>query len=542
MNILTVLTVAMIAVNVLVIYLGFIYGYRRGTGRSLVRFAYILIISAIAYFLAIAISKPASQAVLEVIRANYNDMLRQYAGNSALFEPLVRGIIAAVLAPVIFPLIFIIFQVLSMIKFRTVADKLVKLVKKNGDPMTTKSRVIGGCIGLVQSFIIATALIVPLSFAHTIIANALYTAEAEPSVSESALLPMPGIISLTAGRSLYVTGSPYTIERGSATTSILRIYSGLTSIRIEVHKTPGDDTNMLNNVILFDDSYNLMTEGPGLLGGANSLTGGALFDSPLLGGSGNMQNNPPAGDTSGSTQIAGLISSIIPYIQQSEMLSAATADLLNTAATIWESGESFLGITLSSSSPMAATIISSMTSALRDVTPESAPGILTTLFVPNGDEDDSIFTQLVDLNLAQGINYNSDDTLATLADMLMTVNDNPALSSVGESYGDIGKEFIRESGISVIPAENSAAYEEMKNEIENALRSLPTTGGYNASVEALSAQLVSIAERYNYPITYGKAKLLAISLISYFGSAENITVDGLKEYFGVNSDNTIQNN
>ena len=48
------------------------------------------------------------------------------------------------------------------------------------------------------------------------------------------------------------------------------------------------------------------------------------------------------------------------------------------------------------------------------------------------------------------------------------------------------------------------------------------------AANSLAEKIVSTAESQGkYSISFVKAKLLAISLLSYFGSEENITVEGL---------------
>ncbi len=520
MNYLLLLSVLIVVINLAVIGLGFLFGYRRGTGRSVVRLGYILVISFIAYFLAIAIAKPLSETVFSAIKPYFdtNETLQKYAQNSTVFESLIRGLISSILAPILLPIIFAIFQALSMIKFRFIADKLVKLVKKGGDPMTQKSRLIGGGIGMVQGFIIASALLVPLFVAHTIIA----TAEDNISGGTEAAIYAPegtGMHSLSLNRP--------SVANNRLATGFFNFFVLPTGSQSLTH--------------IVGSPYNLRTEGPLLLGAANTMlinSGGTGF----LGGGGTDDGSDLTGSGGSSTDtnaIVALFASMIPYIEQSELLSDLAADLLNTAATIWESGESFLGVSFNTDNAIISNLLSSLIESLRNANPNNVSSILTTFFVVD-ESGESVIGGMIKMKFDSEILQDPGDSLDSLVDMLIAINSNPELSLIGESIGDIGKQLISEIDIPAIPAENTAVYEEIETALKSAINTMPSANSYKESVYSLSSEIVNISSSYNYEIEDAESKLISISLLSYFGSSENITVDGLKDYFGVIDPDAIE--
>ncbi len=531
MNLLTLLSVIIIAVNVLVILIGLLIGYKRGAGKSLVRFVYILIVMAISYILAILIAKSFSVVILKNIQSSYNETLRQIASNSEMFEPLIRGLVASVLGPLFFPLIFIVFQLLSLIGFKLASKKIISIVKKDGDPMNRASHFIGAGVGAIQGFIIASILIVPISLVSFLLGSVnenntlstknpdYYTARTlshghyVSSLSVSLLPPPPPIYSY----------NPF-------------LYGGLTQI----------------NYIGSGINYRLMNEGSSIVNLFNTGLGGSLYilgsnnifgSGGLIGGGGLGSFGPFDGgsgggslfappDTNDTNEIFNVFANIIPYIEQSPMLAVFAADLLNTAAEIWDSGQSFLGISFDTPNQSTRIILDSFTDVLQTATANNVTSILKTFFTHNSTGSYPL-AALINVDFDEGIDYNSNDLLYTLSDMLITVRNNDNTSMLTKNMGDIGRQMAQEAGINIIPGENTAAYEQIKSALEDAIDNLPTTNNYEASVDALASQIVSIAASYNYTITAGQARLLAISLLEYFGSTENITIEGLKEYFGV---------
>ena len=94
-----ILSTSFLVLEILILALSVLIGYRRGIGRTAVRLVYLLVIGTVAFFLAKAIASPLSQIVLlevlPMVPADVMGML-QY---SPELEPLVANIIGALIAP-----------------------------------------------------------------------------------------------------------------------------------------------------------------------------------------------------------------------------------------------------------------------------------------------------------------------------------------------------------------------------------------------------------------------------------------------------------
>lgn len=466
MNIYTLLNILMIAVSVIVVALGVIIGYKRGTRRSLVRLVYILIIGVITLFLSAVISKPISGSIMSLIQTLYNGTLRQIAENSANFEPIIEWLIASLIIPILFPLVFIIFQALSMIKFKTIADKITSRIKKDGDPMNKKSRLIGAGIGSLQGMIVSFILILPLILGAFIIKpifnptppdGAVIASQSKGIQSRSTSLCLARPLSLT-GNLLQVGGDvttypPPAIPRRPAPTATSLVFT----VPLAAY-TAGAVFGASWNSPEFRAAFAVLLAQALMIDPSRIHIPVPVYPPFVTDGSDNNDTN----------DILNMIAASIPFIEQSPVLCEFAADLLNTAAVIWESGESFLGISLDPSDSINSTIFSALINSLEGATDDNIVGILSTYFLP--DESGSAPASMaMNIILDDGIDYNSEDMLDTLADMLITLNGNEDTSHLTSSMGEAGKKLIVEAGIVAFPAENSAAYEEMKSVLDETL-------------------------------------------------------------------------
>ncbi|OPZ01337.1 MAG: hypothetical protein BWZ10_03473 [candidate division BRC1 bacterium ADurb.BinA364] len=144
-------------------------GYRRGTGRSVVRLIYLSVLAVLSFFLARWLAGLFSGVALIAVARFYSEPIKQLMLRSPQTEQLVGRIITALLVPVIFALVFGVLQLLSLIRLKTLSEKLILLVKKDGDPKGAASSWIGAGIGVIQGILIAAVLLAPLSCAVVIL-------------------------------------------------------------------------------------------------------------------------------------------------------------------------------------------------------------------------------------------------------------------------------------------------------------------------------------------------------------------------------------
>ncbi|HOA84889.1 MAG: CvpA family protein [Clostridiales bacterium] len=514
MNLITLLSVTFLAFQVVILAICVWLGYRRGTGRSIVRLIYLSLLAVLSFFLAKWIAGYFSKFGLSVAARFYTEPIKQLMLRSPQTEQLLGQIIAAMLVPVVFALIFAVLQLLSLIKLKTVSEKLTRLVKKDGDPMTPATRWIGAGLGAVQGLLIAAILLAPISCAVVILRSV------DPEAMEALGLPGYKIEQTdTAG----VNYSKNSLSRGTAdiTTVHKKLSSGgfsfagfFADLLTEALTTiEGYDTN------LADEVFVILNAAGEALKVYNEIIGSGM-----------------------SAELAAVnaLSTLLPYMEQSVLLPEISSQLLNAAADSWESDETFLGIKLpDKDSGPAAVIIGAVMQSFKNATPENVGDILNTL-VGKNEGSTSVMENILSLT-GDDVEVTSDESIELMANSLIVIGNNENMAQVIAVVGQIGSDLIKEYGITTIPADETGAYDEIKSALEEELNSTKDLD-YESQVTSLANRIVSTAESYNYSISFAKAKLAAISLLSYFGSVENITVEGVMEYFGITDIEVSTNN
>ena len=158
----TIISACFLVLEILIIALGILIGYKRGVGRSVVRLIYLAVIGIVSFFTARAIafkvSLPAFEAVYKFLPADIQHLFEK----SHNLELLVENIVGAIIAPVIFAAMFGILQLLTLICFKRISQKLVAAITKKTDAPTIASKWIGAGVGLVASVAIAAVLLISL--------------------------------------------------------------------------------------------------------------------------------------------------------------------------------------------------------------------------------------------------------------------------------------------------------------------------------------------------------------------------------------------
>lgn len=157
----TFLPILYIVFYVIILGLGFFIGYRRGIGKAAVRLAYLALVCALSFL----ISSPISSSVARPITALLEKLIPTdyvwIAEENPVILLLGENIIAAAVNLFVFALIFIALQLLSLICFDKLAEKIIGLVyKKEESP--DWSKLSGAFVGLISSVLMASFVLVPL--------------------------------------------------------------------------------------------------------------------------------------------------------------------------------------------------------------------------------------------------------------------------------------------------------------------------------------------------------------------------------------------
>ncbi len=157
----TYVSVAFLVLELLIVGIGILMGYRRGVGRSAVRMVYLVAIGFISFFvgrsLAFRLSDTAISAVLGMVPEAVKPILDSAPG----LKILIASIVGALMVPLLFAVLFGLLQLITLIFFKTISGKLVSTIyRKEEAPRFSKWA--GAGVGLVSGLAVAAVLLSPI--------------------------------------------------------------------------------------------------------------------------------------------------------------------------------------------------------------------------------------------------------------------------------------------------------------------------------------------------------------------------------------------
>lgn len=168
----TTVSIAFIVLEILIIGVGALIGYKRGAGRSAVRLVYLTVIGIASFFIARSIAFKMSIPIFEsVMKLISNTDVKLVFEKSPELELLIENLVGAIMAPIIFALLFLVLQLLTLICFRLASSKIVALITKKSDEPSSQSKFIGLGVGLVSAVAIAAILLSPVYMVMHVIDN-----------------------------------------------------------------------------------------------------------------------------------------------------------------------------------------------------------------------------------------------------------------------------------------------------------------------------------------------------------------------------------
>ena len=239
------------------------------------------------------------------------------------------------------------------------------------------------------------------------------------------------------------------------------------------------------------------------------------------------------------------------------------ANVIKVAANVWSQGGEFLGINMPIDNKMTQALVSSTLSVLKDVTPENAPSVIYTLM---GDGHEiGVINNIFELQNKSSTYDSTADMLKDndelIADTLIKLGESEDLHTINNAVNEIGQEYIQSAKDQLFNNEeissekkketlekltdSVASYTNNQNKDDDAASDDETEEPtYQEQIENISQEIISTADEYNYPISSAEATIIAVGLTSYFESTDEITTEGLMQYFGFSEDeiNAIINN
>ena len=480
--------ITLFAIEALMVIIGFLIGLKRGTGKAIVRFIE-LIIAAVASFL---IGKAIVASLTKEAFANtgFDEKVTSIIDSAPLAKELVAGLAGALVLPIIFAIIFFVLKLISLIGLSAITKFFTHLSGEK-TPTTITSRLLGGAVGALTSIVVASVMLCPLYTGVKVLV----------SIPEETLFSVGDVLELNEAD-----------------------VSALNEMLPHEDMTPPVSALVVNLASTFtvDDTYNATEETARLLNVAVDVW--HTYDESSKRGDDDL------------LKISAMISASVSHLNDSTYIAGVTTSVFNSIGENLKNGNDIFGITAGMDPTMADMMLKSIGDILTGITPENISAIA-------GDgKNDGVFALITEItscdNLADVLN--DSEKIEKLTSSLITMAQNPELSSTMDALTEIGTGMLSEA----LP-ENRDEYlgklSESVNEVLSATKD--TQDNFEESVDTATAIIKEkISQVSDKEVTEGEAKLLAICALHNFGTAENyadsesspISVEDIENLFSLN--------
>ena len=481
----TVYTILFI-VEAIIVLIGFLVGLKRGMAKALVRLAELIIVAIASLLLGRWVLGMLSGTVTELLHTTLEDPLKSILLSTPDAEELLLGLVGALILPVIFLVIFVILKFFSLIGLSALTRLVAGKAKKR--------RLLGGLVGAVTGILVASVFLCPLFTAVKIVATL-------PKETFLFLEEMPD----TQAAIDYIP---------------------------KEDMTPPVSAIVVNAAATFEScgkKYNATEEAPRIV--ALLLDIGKSYTE-------SEQNGDDA-----LISVSAAISATVKHLEDSEYIATLTTSLLNSIGESIKNGNDIFGIAEGMQGPAADMILKSLGNILTGVTPENIAANIAALA---GDgEKEGMLTVITEITSAGDITevLNDKEKVDKLADSLITIAENPDLSSTMDALTEMGTGMLNE----VLPETGTEKREEYMGTLSDSVNELltatkTTQGDFSASVDTATSIIMEKVSATDTEITEGEAKLIAICALHNFGTAENyanaenapISIEDIENFFKLN--------
>lgn len=367
----TFISVLFLILELVILAVGILIGYRRGIGRSMMRLAYLAIIGIVSFILGRLIAFRVSDSVMLVLHDLLPADVQAILATTPELEVVIASLMGALIAPLVFALLFGILQLLSLIFFKMLSGKLVSAIYKNQEAPAW-SKWAGAGVGLVSSVAIAAVLLSPLF-------TVMYVVENTPD--ETLTIFAEALGGEDDGESV-VAMAP----NGAMKASVTALSPALDTL-----DTPFDMTHLTpwkTFLIKALTEYEIPT------GNADTPTHheSASDSLPALmeaAGDALYAYNQTA--TNGGTSVdafTNAAAALIPYIEQSPTIKQVAADALSAMGQTLQNGGAIMGMELpKTENELIKSMVDSLVNTLAQTTPDTVESNMKSLF---GELDDSL--------------------------------------------------------------------------------------------------------------------------------------------------------
>jgi len=485
-----------------------ITGYKRGMFGSLVRTIYIAVISIISGVVAYFSSPRIAHAITTVIKQPEIVKLMESTPETV---QLIEAMVTPIIFSILWTILFGILELISMIRFNSVADWIE--TKTTHHKAQHDKKISGIAIGAFNGLLSSAVLLIPLCLVVSILNNA------EPEVLQTLHIPVD-----------------HQYQHAVHTPS-----DALLTLTTSVHKNQiPDEYSGLRDV-----KFTMKEEAPCLLNAVGHAKM-AYDDAKSQHKSSKETICMEIGAINSMSQSDSHVSTTMPYI---------FANIIKLAADTWSHGDAFLGIQIPINNKMTQPLVSSTLDILKNVTPDNASSVINTL-MGDGHEVGVInnFLELQSQSAAyetMGDMLKDNDEL--IADTLIKLGKSEELHTINNVVNEMGQEYIKSASDQLFNNEAISA-EKKKETLDKLTESLKpeknedsndqdTPVTYEEQINDITEEVISAANEYDYSMSSAQATIIAVGLASYFESTDEVTTEGLMEYFGFSADeiNSILN-
>ena len=480
----------------LILGLGILLGYKRGTGKTVIRVCELIIAAVASFFLgkwvAGMVTSPIFGALYSALPEQFKALLESAPQTGALVE----GLVGALIAPIFFALIFIVLQSLSLIGLSALT-KLIATRFGEQIPPTKKSKWIGAAVGALGGIIVAVALLSPLYTGTSVLASI-------PTETKQALA----------------------IELKMEKDALSALPSDNITPPLSVIVAKGATAFSVNG-----ETFYAVEEAPRLVCLATDVL--------------HAHNESKNKGESAIMNVSAAVSASVSHMKDSKYIAHLTTALVNAVGESLKNGEDIFGITNGQNGTMANALLKSVGNIFTNINTENIADNIAAIAGDPESGTAGVIEAVTEITSSGDIKEVLKDTekVEKLASSLINIAENPNLSSTMDALTEMGTGILGE----VLPEEGSEKREEYLETVSTSVNEVlaatkATQGNFEESVDiATSIIQEKISEVSEAEISEGEAKLLAICAVHYFGTEENyantenapISIADIEAFFGL---------
>lgn len=489
------------AVEIIILCVAAYIGWRSSFLSCLVRTAYLLIISILSYVIASICAPKISGLLIDWVCQTDIELINSICMDSPETVKLCQMVISPYITALMFPAIFIIFELLSLIKFSFVSNKIINKIKTNVRPCICK--LLGAVVGFVNGLMVVSVVLIPLCLFGAAMGTSNELTNNSPNDSKyvySSNILIPASISL----------------------------NNITNINVS--------TLPQEYIDIFEKDINMTAEAKWLTNAVKPAMNAYTYA---------IQRN-----MSSKEAVFCALGAVNEVSGESEVIPAIFMRIIFIASEKWGNDQEFIGVKLQANNKLASSLISETLKTLSNTTKDNVKstvrilmgngydkGVLNNILILSAIKDESTDSSV--------LNPNTQESVTVLAETLISFGKDDDFKEITDSVSnDIRNEFADETreklfpegtsdkdkmGVASTLVEEINIYDKSQGDVNDAY-------DYETCVNNVADYIMEVDGKYNYEATKSEALIVAVSLVSYMNSTDNISVEGVLEYFGFSND------